>query len=119
MRQVKGDWTRPVMICAFWLLSVLDRTPCCGASGHSIDDALTNSWPLEIDVRYLNRGVWQASVRLDSSDRTLGLRLVDLTGASGQYAEYLFVFVMALSFEGDYKYLLVGSRATLLDILTS
>jgi hypothetical protein len=48
--QVKGDQTRPIMIYVYWLLSVLDRTPCCGASG--------------------------------------------------QYAEYPFVFITALSFEG-------------------
>jgi hypothetical protein len=60
----------------------------------------TNSRPLEIDVRYLNRDMWQALVLLDCSDQTLGLRSVDLTGASGRYAEYPFMFVTALSFEG-------------------
>jgi hypothetical protein len=45
--------------------------------------------------------------------------LVAPTSASDEYAEYPFVFVTALSFEGAYKYLLVGSRATLLEILTS
>jgi hypothetical protein len=78
------------------------------ASGHGVDDVLTNSRPMEIDVRYLNRDAWQTSVRLDCNDRMLGLRLVDLTGASGRYAEYPFVFITALSFEGAYKYMLAG-----------
>jgi hypothetical protein len=95
------------MTCVLWLLFVLDRMPCVarpiissGASGHGVDDALTNSRPLEINVRYLNRDVWQASVQLDYSDQTLGLRPIDLTGASGRYTKYPFVFVTALSFEG-------------------
>jgi hypothetical protein len=71
-----------------------------GAYGHGVDDALTNSRPLEIDVRYLNRDAWQASVRLDCCDRTLGLCSVDLTGASGWYTEYPFVFITTLSFRG-------------------
>jgi hypothetical protein len=126
VRQVKDNRTRLVMTCAFWLLSVLDRMPCVarpiissGASGHGVDDALTNSRPLEIDVRYLNRDAWQASVRLDCSDRALGLCPVDLTGASGRYTEYPFVFITTLSFEGAYKYVLAGLGRALLDILTS
>jgi hypothetical protein len=84
-------------------------------SDHGVDDALTNSRPLEIDVRYLNRDTWQASVRLDCSDRTLELCPIDLTDASGQYTEYPFVFVTALSLEGAYKYMLASLGGALLD----
>jgi hypothetical protein len=72
----------------------------------------------------LTLGAWQVTVEIGGSmlnmgdtwtvqdDRTQG-------NASGRYAEYPFVFVTALSFEEAYKYLLTGSMATLLDILTS
>jgi hypothetical protein len=63
--------------------------------------------------------MWQASVHRGKERPDATVRPVTPTDASGQYAEYPFVFVRALSFEGAYKYLLAGSRATLLDILTS
>jgi hypothetical protein len=72
------------------------------------------SWPLKINERRLNRNTWQPSERLDSSDWTMGLRPIDLTGVFGRYAEYLFVTLTTLFGWGLYKYVVAGSKGTLL-----
>jgi hypothetical protein len=113
VRQVKGHRTHPITICAFWMLSLSDamfwrvRSVQCVRSIFNCAKLLLRSNGADSKA-----DTWQASVNR-------GKERPDAAGASGQYTEYPFVFVTALSFEGAYKYLLAGSRATLLDILTS
>jgi hypothetical protein len=98
--------------------SVISNT----AFGWTLTACWLAKWLLKSNKRYLNRDTWQPFGRLDSSDRTLGLRPVDSTGASGQVEQYPFVLLMALFFVGAYKYVLTGSRGPLLvnlNILTS
>jgi hypothetical protein len=60
--------------------------------------------------------MWQPSRRLDSSHRTLRLRLVDSINASGQVEPYPFVTPTTLFVLGVYKYVVAGSKGTLLVI---
>jgi hypothetical protein len=58
--------------------------------------------------------MWQASMRLDSSDRMLGLRPVSLIAASAQVVLNPFVTLMALFVWRLYKYVVAGSKGPLL-----
>jgi hypothetical protein len=53
-------------------------------------------------------------MRLDGSDRTLGLRLVSLIAASGQLVLNPFVTLMALFVWRLYKYAVANSKGHLL-----
>jgi hypothetical protein len=60
--------------------------------------------------------MWQPSNGLARSDWMLGLRPIDQTGASGQYAEYPFMTLTAQFVLGVYKYVVAGSKGFLLVI---
>jgi hypothetical protein len=60
--------------------------------------------------------MWQASVSLDGSDWTLGLRLVSLISVSDQVVLNPFVILTALFVLEAYKYVVVGSKGVLLVI---
>jgi hypothetical protein len=65
----------------------------------------------------LNRDTWQPSEHLDNSDRTLRLHPVDPTGAFGQVKQYPFMTPTTLFVLGVYKYVVAGSKGTLLIFL--
>jgi hypothetical protein len=73
------------------------------ASDHFIDCALNVLLPLEINKRYSKRDTWQPSVGLARSDRTLGLRSVNQTSASGHPETGTVKSLMTLFFGDTYK----------------
>jgi hypothetical protein len=81
--------------------------------------ALNVFQPLEIDEQHLNVDTWQASTQCGASNRTLRLRPVNLTGASGQLGQYPFVTLTALFVLVVYEYVVAGSWGFLLAFLSS